>query len=240
MTDLCKIAKRYKTDKVEYGYTIIYSDYFEEMRDKELSIFEIGICDGSSLRMWAEYFPKCHVYGMDLAEEGSMRISSDLIKSMNKGRTRTFIGDQNKRSDLERCMSVFNSNFDIILDDGHHFQSPQQISLGFLFKYLKSGGTYIIEDVMTPWNLSHGSEWGQSDRVGLTDCTAIVMEKYLENKKIQSPYMTEEEINYLQDNIDSVKLYYPQKQRRGEGPIGPVDPDSPITGASMLAIITKK
>ena len=164
-TELCKIAKQCNTDKVQYGYTSVYSEYFEKIRDKETNIFEIGICEGASLKMWEKYFSSGVVYAMDYAEEGSMRISTDFIKSLNNSRIKTFIGDQNKREDLKKCMDTFNTKYDIIIDDGHHFQSPQQISLGFLFKYLNSNGIYIIEDICTMWNMKNGSEWGQGDRV---------------------------------------------------------------------------
>ena len=239
VTELCKKAKKFQTDKVQYGYTVVYSDYFEGMRDQKTNIFEIGICKGGSLKMWEDYFSEGAVHAMDFAENGSMRISAGLIDSLNNDRIKTFIGDQNERKDLKSCMDHMNTEYDIIIDDGHHFQSPQQVSWGFLFNKLKSGGIYVIEDICTIWNMKNGSEWGQSDRVNYTDCTTTVLEVFNKTGKIKSPYMTAEEISYLEENIESIDILYPKQQRRGEV-LGPITEGSPITGTSTLAMIRKR
>ena len=211
----------------------------EKMREKEINIFEIGICEGASLKMWEEYFLNGQIYAMDYAEDGSMRISSDFIMSLNTGRAHTFIGDQNKREDLNKCMNKFNTKFDIMIDDGHHFQSPQQVSLGFLFSYLKSGGLYVIEDICSIWNMKNGSEWGQKDRINFTDSTQKILENFLEKGSFSSQYMTNEESDYVNKNIESIKMFYPRQFQRGEL-LGPKTPDSPNIGTSIVAIIKKK
>lgn len=240
MKTLCEIARDCRTDKYQLGYTQIYTTYFDPIRTNNLNIFEIGICDGCSLKTWEEYFDNSQVYGIDLAEEGCMRISSSLINSLNRGRIHTFIADQGNRESLKLAMDHFGVEYDIILDDGHHFQSPQQVSLGFLFKYIKPGGMYIVEDIITPWDLAQGHDWGQRDKKGLTDCTANVLEGFIKNNKMDSPYMLDGEKTYLEENIESIKMFYPRRQGGELGPYGPEDPDSPITGASMICIIIKK
>jgi hypothetical protein len=51
--------------------------------------------------------------------------------------------------------------FDYIVDDGHHYQEHQQVSLGVLFEHVKPGGYYIIEDVASMDTLLKGKYWGQ-------------------------------------------------------------------------------
>ena len=58
------------------------------------------------------------------------------------------VGDQKKEEDLARVVSACNGEFyDIIIDDGLHSAEAQQKSLKYLFRHLKPGGLYIIEDV---------------------------------------------------------------------------------------------
>lgn len=234
---LYEIAKGCNTDKYIYGYTTVYADLFEKMRNEPIKILEIGICDGCSLRTWEQYFLNADIYGIDAAEAGCMHTSGDFIRSLNIGRMHTFIADQNDRNQLQAAMNYFNTKFDIILDDGHHFQSPQQVSWGFLWDYLKGGGIYIIEDIITPWDLSHGNDWGQRDKRNLTDCTAYVVENFIKNGKVNSPYIKPSEISSLEQEIREAKLYYPCVP----GPLGgPCDPTSPVTGTSILGVILKK
>ena len=64
--NLTTIAKNHKTDKYEHGYTTVYENYFESLRDKNLRILEIGIADGKSLLTWSEYFKNSTIIGIDI------------------------------------------------------------------------------------------------------------------------------------------------------------------------------
>ena len=66
-TDLCAIGSKYDTDKSSlrknittirhcHPYTVFYNSLFKNQRNDNLNIAEIGILNGSSLRMWSEYF----------------------------------------------------------------------------------------------------------------------------------------------------------------------------------------
>ena len=57
-----------------------------------------------------------------------------------------FIGDQ---TDEKFLNNVINFGLDIIIDDGGHKMSHQQLSLKYLFKNLNPNGYYIIEDLHT-------------------------------------------------------------------------------------------
>ena len=98
---------------------------------------------------------------------------------------------------------------DLIIDDGSHVISHQQISLGFLFKYLKKGGQYWIEDLHT----SDGEVWQGKSLYGYDmsfkdgESTVQVIEQFIESKKFNSPFLSDEENNYLTDNIKNVEVF---------------------------------
>jgi hypothetical protein len=81
--------------------------------------------------------------------------------------------------------------------------SSQQKFLGYMFKYLKSGGIFVVEDLSTSKNTQVDRSGGlQYNSFPYTDKTTLWMfENYLNTKKIESDFMTEEEIEYLENNI---------------------------------------
>ena len=64
--NLSSIAEFYKTDKIEHGYTTVYEEYFESLRNQKLKILEIGIADGKSLLTWSDYFNNSTIIGIDI------------------------------------------------------------------------------------------------------------------------------------------------------------------------------
>jgi hypothetical protein len=79
----------------------------------------------------------------------------------------------------------------------------QQISFGCLFKHLKKGGIYIIEDL-------HTSRWGiNSDYIDKSDLitTLDLLNNFKNTSNIISNHMTNEEKAYLEDNIESIEIW---------------------------------
>ena len=64
--DLKKIAENYKSDKIEHGYIEIYENYFQELRENNLTILELGVADGKSLLTWSDYFKNSKIVGIDI------------------------------------------------------------------------------------------------------------------------------------------------------------------------------
>ena len=86
--------------------------------------------------MWRQYFPEAQIVGFDIKDfEDPAGQNIKIIK-----------GDQKLRKDLIK-ISNYSSEIDVIIDDALHASEHQQISLSFLFKYLKPGGLYFIEDL---------------------------------------------------------------------------------------------
>lgn len=196
---LSGLADKYGTDKGPRGhnYTEVYEYFFLPIKFEALKIFEIGIAEGASLKMFRDYFPNAIVYGIDIID--CSRLNSRTIK--------TFVADQADRRQLGDFINAAGADFDIILDDGGHTMEQQQVSFGHLFKYLKPGGYYIIEDVDTSLM---GSIYGAEEDGGNTTLTMI--NNYMKNVAITSRYMTTEEARYLTKNIGYANLLCVNKE----------------------------
>lgn len=244
MTELCNIAKKYGTDKVSHNYTYYYHEYLEKYMNEDTTMLEIGIFKGSSIKMWDEYLKKGLIYCIDNCTPNS---GGDLLCLQN---TIDYLNEYSSKIHADICCQkdkkklnelYHDISFDFIVDDGGHFMEDQQISLGALFKNVKSKGYYIIEDIVSMWGLQTGSWWGQRDGVfdtnatreggtgnwmnkfmqtktlksekNFSDSTWYVLQEYLKNKKINSIYLSEEENKYLNDNIENIALIAaPQKR----------------------------
>ena len=132
------IGKKYCTTKWPHGFLSIYEQYFELVRNAQISLLEIGIAEGNSLRMWREYFTKATITGIDKHIQETFIDGCDQIQ-----------GDATKGVE---------GSFDIIIDDGSHIAQEQLESFESLLPNLNPGGWYVIEDLFTlydkTWNPS--------------------------------------------------------------------------------------
>lgn len=231
MTDfLSELANKYASDKgtiipndgLHHGprlhFTPVYNKYMEELKDKELNFLEIGIGSGPSLKMWYDYFPNAKIHAIDIVDS----------QQHNNDKVTTYVANQQDRTSLELAMEKIGP-VDIIIDDGGHMMAHQQISLGCIFKYLKSGGLYFIEDL-------HTSYWpfGQfKDLYGFpldinesrSNTTVKMIENFINTKQLQSEFLIKEEMQYLTDQITDCVLF---------------DLPGTIYGPNQLALFKKK
>jgi hypothetical protein len=253
-TKLCKLGKMHKTDKPGNGYTKVYYEIMKDFRDEPVNIFEIGIYFGASIKMWEEFFPKGKICGIDngrivpnskIVTGNSNEIPSTddvkllqlnaTVESLNlqwleTDRTKCFVADQRSLNQLMQAFEHFECNsFDVILDDGQHYQEHQQKSLGLLFQNVKPGKFYIIEDVVDHESLTLSKTyWGQRKK-DASDSTDSVFSKFIKTGKLESPYITFEQTNYIINNIDDIFMYENCNKN-----------NSPINGTSKLLVIKKK
>lgn len=208
MQTLDELANLYCTDKKSsnHNYTKFYAKYFESLRDKKLNVCEIGILnhpdkvnwpyEGASLLMWRDYFYNSRIHGIDINDHSSL----------NQERIETYIADQADRTQLDNIFK--DKQVDIIIEDGGHWMHQQQISLGFLFKNLKPGGYFVIEDLRTsfpdePYNNMPAILPGQKFKNKSSDTLTLQMlVDFNKTGKIDSCFMTSEEIDYLNSCID--------------------------------------
>jgi len=141
---LQKIGFLHGTDKGNEDHSFrgvsnldVYARHFEPLRNKEISLLEIGVLSGASLRMWKEYFPHARIFGLDIDQH---------CKRLEEDRISIEIGSQTDTSLLE-CVAQKAGGFDIVIDDGSHVNKHILKSYEVLFKHLKPGGIYVIEDL---------------------------------------------------------------------------------------------
>lgn len=147
MTDLCKLAAKYGTDKTHY--TPVYDLLLRSRRTAKLNVLEIGIGTpeamkhvpgykpGASLRMWRDYFPYSEIYGVD----------KDEAVLFQESRIHTSKADQSNAAQLEAVIKSIGVSLDLIVDDGSHNPTHQALGVTTLLPYLAKGGLYIVEDV---------------------------------------------------------------------------------------------
>jgi len=138
---LTELADRFNSDKgmlraPHHGYTFVYEMLFHSLRDKPVSILELGLARTTedyrgrseerdcalspSVEMWLRYFEQAHVTGFDLSDFSQHRDSRF-----------TFIqGDLGKEADYDRILEG-QAGFDIVVDDGSIDHTSEDLSRRF-------------------------------------------------------------------------------------------------------------
>ena len=191
---LRQLANKYHTDKgYKHNYTKFYPRYFEKYKYKDVNLMEIGIDKGASIRMWLEYFPNARVYGIDISVKNK-------IKNINVNRFFPFEGNQSDTRFLKEVIKNCPSGFDIIIDDGSHRSVDQSKSLAFLFRHLKSGGLYVIEDL---------------NYRGIGNNVPKMVEMIIplsQGKKFVNQFITEDDCRYIEENTENCELFCKDKK----------------------------
>ena len=139
LTDLHKKHQGKVSDKWSF-YLDQYERLFNPLRDKTISLFEIGIQNGGSLEVWSKYFPRAKVFvGCDIDKKCSNLVYQD-------SRINLVIGDANKPK-IQKEVIKKGGPFDIVIDDGSHRSGDIIKSFVNYFPYLANNGVYVIEDL---------------------------------------------------------------------------------------------
>lgn len=125
-----------------------YLDFYQKHlpgRDFSGRLLEIGVMDGLSMKMWAEYYPNAEIVGIDIKPDmASYMHNSDWQVPES---VKLITADATAPLQLKPL-----GKFDIIIDDGSHYMSHQQRSFELLYySQLNKGGIYIIEDLWTSY-----------------------------------------------------------------------------------------
>jgi len=213
---LIDLANKYNSDKgtlykCAHNYAIIYEEiikkilynYISNKNPNKIDLLEIGLNRDDSLNipslmMWNEYFYKnVNITGFD--------INNDFLNFKNLYKNiHIIIGDQQVESDLKKLQY---KKYDIIIDDGYHASKHQQISFKKLWHNIKSNGYYIIEDL----HFQPVEEYCLK--------TKKLFENWKNNNWIDSEYISNEEIQYFKNTIESINFYDSQSQLWSEDSI---------------------
>jgi hypothetical protein len=194
-----KGSETYWSDGFPHFYGLTYDALFSSLRGERFNLLEIGLdaashwngqpVDAPSLRVWREFFPMAILYGYDI-HDFSFFAQRD---------THVFQGNQSSRADISHFLETTGMpRFRVIVDDGSHASSHQQISLAALFEHVEPSGTYIIEDL----------DWQPFEE---SPKTREVLQRFIDTGRIESPFISSAEARRLEETIASVDLYRPNE-----------------------------
>lgn len=151
MNRLTNLANKHKTDKgTEYmyshGFTLFYEPFLQKFENP--TILEIGTAEGSSAKMFNDYFDgNCTIYTVDI---------NDNSKKVEGYNNIHFIQcDAGGEKGIWELLEILKDvDFDIIIDDGSHVWEHQFLLLMYLHRKVKKGGIYILEDLHTSYDYS--------------------------------------------------------------------------------------
>jgi len=184
--ELLELLDNYCSDKgtfwqSKHHYGTAYHALFGSLRETVTSILEIGIGEDTapSVQAWSTYFPKAHVYPVDIktrkevADRARPGGATDwLVKHQAQfgceynrsmwDNPRIHLTLETDASDPAQLKRVpLPEQLDIILDDGSHKYLDQQRTLHTLWPRLRPGGFYIVEDMLVgalPWDSAHAKQ----------------------------------------------------------------------------------
>jgi FkbM family methyltransferase len=126
------------TDKNSlHSYCDFYEKELKKYQTEPVQLVEIGIDQGGSLLMWAEWFQQAQILGIDLQLRG------DCEKNCSKySNIMLSTGNAYMIESLEYFPEA-----DIIIDDGPHDINSQIFAIEHFLPKVKSDGLFVIEDV---------------------------------------------------------------------------------------------
>jgi hypothetical protein len=153
MTPLCELSRKYGTDKggvmeptpnhranLFHDYTPIYYDLMKDWASEAWNILEVGIAEGRSARMWAEFFPNARIFCFDIEDKA-------VDSVLGENRIHPISCDQSKIKSLKKALKNTGvDKFDYIIDDGSHVFNHQVTTMAVLLPALRPQGIYFIED----------------------------------------------------------------------------------------------
>jgi hypothetical protein len=166
---LDEIAIKTGTDKSStwHNYTEIYQKYFEPLRKHPIKFLEIGIDKGASVLMWDIYFEHqdSQLFFIDINPNAVQNCNDFVANKILTSRVRNYVADQSNKEQLVNLIELTGGDFDIIIDDGGHRIEQQVTSFIALFPFVKKGGFYIIEDLLTSFWPSSGGAMIDNNKV---------------------------------------------------------------------------
>ena len=149
--ELIKNLEYRGSDKVAHNYHLIYSCLFSDL-NLDYKILEIGLgtnnpklissmgvdgMPGASVKAFRDTFSNALVYGADVDKE-------ILFK---EERIKTYYVDQNDLKTFDNITNQVKDKFDLIIDDGLHYQLSNLNTLIFALSNLRNNGYFVIEDI---------------------------------------------------------------------------------------------
>ncbi len=185
-------SKQDKKIITAHGYAKIYDMYLSERRNRILNVIELGSFYGNASAALFFYLKNSKIYSAD--------INPDMYL-YSSNRLKNFFTDTSSRASIEKNILEKKIKYDLIIEDASHMLKDQILSFFILFKSLKQGGLFFIEEIDFP-------EKREDMRIGqeFPDLKTI-LKKTLNNENFKSKYITDNEKNYFLENIASIEFY---------------------------------
>jgi hypothetical protein len=136
---LTDMADYFGSDKgsIKHNYTDRYDRLLCGWRQEPMTLLEIGVACGASLKMWSRYFPYGKITGVDIRPE---------CASLCQGypNVEIVIADATKEA--------VPGMFDVVVDDGSHIAGHIVKAFKLHWPKVKTGGVYCIEDLRCTHN----------------------------------------------------------------------------------------
>jgi hypothetical protein len=140
-------AQRGPRSKASHYYAK-YESYFRPLRDSPCTIFELGVFNGESTKVFSRYFSRSKIVGIDI----ELR-PIDLSGFDNVTLAQCDQSDEDALANLVAEHAP--GGIDIVIDDASHIGSLSKRTFEILFPKVVSGGLYIVED----WGTGYWSDW---------------------------------------------------------------------------------
>lgn len=150
LADIYQIYKLPENGISDKGTTHSYIEEYERLfapfrQRQPITILEIGLCRGGSLRMWYEYFDNSVVHGVDITFRPDGL--SDLEGLIKEKLPRMAVSVLDARDPVDVLARFGETKFDIIIEDASHETYDSMTIYANFIHRLNPGGLYIIEDV---------------------------------------------------------------------------------------------
>lgn len=178
-------------------YANWYENWFSPIREKVTNICEIGVYNGGSTRAFYDYFSNANIIGIDIFDKTQYENDRTITKVVDQG------NPEQLDSFIAEC-DAQDFKFDIIIDDGSHDVGHQQISFGKLFKLVKPGGLYIIEDMCTSYFTLGVTLYGCAQTQAKIDNNTI---KFLNTRPFSSIWITPSDAEHINNTVEYVSIF---------------------------------
>jgi hypothetical protein len=119
-----------------WDYLRKYEDLFAPLRDQKFNLIEIGVFNGTSLKMWKSFFPRATIVGIDINPACTRHAEERVVIK---------IGSQEDPELLAKISARYPPT--IIIDDGSHVAHHIIYTFERLYPSLLPGGFYVVEDL---------------------------------------------------------------------------------------------
>ena len=177
---------------LSHNYSIFYEKYLKHLKEKKFTLLELGSHEGKGLASFFYYFPNVLMIGAN--------INPFQMKFESKRITELFV-DVSSKKILKNLSNHIEGDLDLIIDDASHNLRDIIIAFSILFKKLKKGGVYVIEDLN---QFEAFKELNPYDDKETTPLQLLLKIKNKEN--FHSSFLNDEEKEYLINNIHSINL----------------------------------